>query len=310
MKKYLSLKTILLLSNFIFSLNVFCQTEFDAIMMNEKQFCSGFMYNHSSWENYWEGTLKRNNLNLGTVTTQSVMYMANYGITSKLNIMAGAPYVFTNATAGTMSGMKGMQDVSVFVKWIPYQKTFGKTKLSLFAIGGFSTPATNYVVDHLPLSIGLGTTNLISRGMIDINHKRITLSASASYIRRSNVKIDRTAYYDGEMHYTNEVKMPDATQFQMRTGYRGRYFIAEALLTNWTTLGGFDITRNNMPFPSNKMNATMLGVNVKYTLPFYTNLAFLGGVNQTLSGRNMGQTTSFNAGAFYAFYFGKHKPKD
>ncbi len=65
------------------------QTEGDAIMMNKNQLCNGFLYNYSSWDHYWEGTLKRNNLNLGTVSTQSAMYMANYGITDNLNIIAG-----------------------------------------------------------------------------------------------------------------------------------------------------------------------------------------------------------------------------
>ncbi|MFM2364036.1 MAG: hypothetical protein RLZZ316_2938, partial [Bacteroidota bacterium] len=92
-------------------------------------------------------------------------------------------------------------------------------------------------------------------------------------------------------------------------GYRGKYLIAEALLTNFTTLGGFDITRNNMPFPSNRMNATMVGANIKYTLPKMTNLSLLGGFNHTLAGRNVGQSTSFNVGAFYAFNIGKKGKK-
>jgi hypothetical protein len=283
------------------------QTDMDAIMMNRSQFCSGFMYTHSSWDNYWEGTLKRNNENLGTVSSQSVMYMANYGITNKLNIMAGAPYVWTKATAGTLAGMKGVQDVSLFVKWIPLTRTLGKSTVSLYAIGGFSTPLSNYVIDYQPLSIGTGSTNLMGRGMIDLNHKRLTVTGSAAYIRRSNVTIDRTSYYDTELHLTNEVKMPDAAQFQLRTGYRGKYLIAEALLTNWTTLGGFDMTRNNMPFPSNRANATSVGLHLKYTLKSHTNLAFLAGANTTIRGRNMGQANAYNAGAFYAFYF-KNKP--
>ncbi|MES2881212.1 MAG: hypothetical protein V4676_03620, partial [Bacteroidota bacterium] len=287
------------------SLSSQAQTEFDAIMMNKNQFCSGFMYMHSSWDNYWEGTLKRINENLGTVTTQSVMYMANYGITDKLNVMAGAPYVFTKASAGTMAGMSGVPDVSLFVKYIPFQKKLGKGKLTMYAIGGFSTPITDYVVDFLPLSIGLGSTNFTGRAMIDYNINRITVTGSAAYIRRGNVKLDRTSYYDTELHLTNEVKMPDAAQYQLRTGYRGRYLIAEALLTNWTTLGGFDMTRNNMPFPSNRMNATMVGVNLKYTLKAHTNLSLLAGANTTLRGRNMGKANAFNAGVFYAFYFNK-----
>jgi hypothetical protein len=306
MKKRKQYKHIISFITIIFSFSsINAQTEMDAIMMNKNQFCNGLMYNYSSWNDYWEGTLKRNNLNLGTVSSQSVMYGANYGITNKLNVMVMAPYVWTKATAGTLHGMKGFQDVSLFVKWKPVSHSFGKSKLSLFTIGGISTPLSDYVIDFLPLSVGLGSTNFIARGMADFQYKRFTVTASAAYVLRSNVKIDRDSYFDTEMHNTNEVNMPDATQYQLRAGYRGKYLIAEALLTNWTTLGGFDITRNNMPFPSNRMNATMVGANVKYTLKNFVNLSILAGANYTVAGRNMGQNTAYNAGFFYAFYFKK-----
>jgi len=290
---------------FVLSLAARAQTDMDAIMMNKNQFCSGFEYMHSSWDHYWEGTLKRTNENLGTVTTQSVMFMPNYGITSKLNIMGGATYVWTKASAGTLAGMKGLQDVSLSVKWIPYQQSLGKGKLTTFLIGGISTPLSDYVIDFLPMSIGMGSTNLTGRAMVDYNYNRITVTGSAAYIRRSNVKLDRTSYYDTELHLTNEVKMPDAMQYQVRAGYRGRYLIAEALLTDWTTKGGFDMSRNNMPFPSNRMNATSLGLHLKYTLKSFTNLSVLAGANTTLKGRNMGQANAFSAGAFYVFYVSK-----
>ena len=285
------------------------QTDLDAIMMNKKQFCSGLLYSHSSWNNYWEGTLKRNNENIGTVSAKSVMYMANYGISDNLNVMIGAPYIWTKASAGTLKGLNGLQDFSLFVKWRPIRQTFGKNKLSIYVLTGLSTPLTNYVTDYLPLSIGLGSTNVTARAMIDYERARFTITGSAAYIRRSNIKIDRTSYYDTELRLTNEVQMPDAEQYQLRTGYRGKYLLAEAVLTNWTTKGGFDITRNNMPFPSNRMNATMIGAAVKYTLPVYTNLSFIGATNYTIAGRNTGQATAFNAGVFYAFYVKKEKTK-
>ena len=284
---------------------VFSQTDQDGIMMNKYQFCNGFVYTHSSWDHYWEGTLKRTNENLGTVTTQSVMYMANYGITNNLNVMVGAPYIFTKASAGTLHGLKGVQDLSLLVKYRAIKASFGKSKLSLFAVGGFSTPLTNYVTDLQPLSIGLGSTNLSIRGLIDYQYKRLFATGSAAYIRRSNIRLDRDAYYDTEFHLTNEVKMPDAATYQLRVGYRGKYLIGEAMVTNFTTLGGFDITRNNMPFPSNKMNATMVGAGFKYTIPTLVNLSLLGSYNYTVAGRNMGQASAFSVGAFYAFYFKK-----
>ena len=72
----------------------------------------------------------------------------------------------------------------------------------------------------LPLSIGMGSTNLTARGMIDYRHGRFTATGSAAYIWRNNVKIDRTSYFDTELRLTNEVKMPDASLYQLRTGYR------------------------------------------------------------------------------------------
>ena len=285
------------------------QTEFDAIMMNKNQFCSGFMYNYSSWEEYWEGTMKRNNENIGTVTSQSVMYMANYGITDNLNVMAGLPYVWNKASAGTLHEMKGVQDVSVFVKWIPYSFSFGKNKFTLFTIGGFSTPVSDYVIDFLPLSIGMGSTNIIGRGMVDYQYKKFTATASASYIHRSNVKIDRNSYYDTELHLTNEVDMPDVAFYQLRTGFRFKYLIAEALLSKHSTLGGFDISRNNMPFPSNNMDATMIGLHLKHSLKNIPGLEIYAGANHTVSCRNVGQSTGFNVGVFYVFYF-KSKQSD
>lgn len=283
----------------------FAQTELDAIMMNKGQFCNGPIYEHSSWDHYWEGTFKRDNKNLGTVTTQMGMFMSNYGITNNLNIMASASYVWTKASAGTLHGMKGFQDISAFVKWRPVTKSFGKNKISVFAIGGFATSLTNYAIDFLPMSIGLGSTNLTARGMVDYRHNRFTITGSAAYLWRSNVELDRDSYYDTQLHLTNEVKMPNASYYQLRTGYRGRYLIAEALLTNMTTLGGFDITKNNMPFPSNKMNSTMAGGYVKYTFKQLTNLSVLANANYTVAGRNVGQATSFGAGIFYLVQIGK-----
>lgn len=285
----------------------FAQTEMDGIMMNKNQFCNGFVYDHGAWDHYWEGSFKRDNQNLGTVTTQSVMLMSNYGITGKLNLMASAPYVWTKASEGTLHGLKGVQDLSVFLKWKAFTRSFGRNRISLVGIAGFSTPLTNYVIDFLPMSIGLGSTNLTARGMIDFTHRRFSVTGSAAYIRRSNVRLDRDSYYDTQIHLTNEVRMPDAAFYQLRTGYRGRYLLAEALLTNWTTLGGFDITKNNMPFPSNKMNATMVGAALKYTIKQFTPVSLVGGASYTLAGRNMGQSTNFNVGAFYVIQFRSKK---
>lgn len=283
------------------------QTDADAIMMTKNNFCVGGMYSYSSWKNYWEGTLKRDNQNLGTVSTQMIGVMGNYGISKKLNLLFGIPYVQTKSTAGTLHGQKGIQDLSLWVKWMPFEKEVGPGTLSLYTIGGLSVPVTNYVADYLPLSIGLHSTNATLRAMVDYQVGSFFATLSGSYVIRSNITIDRTAYYTTEMHYTNKVSMPDAAQYNLRVGYRTQRMIAEALLGNWTTLGGFDITRNNMPFPSNKMNMTTAGVNIKYNIKAVDGLSVIGGGSYTLAGRNMGQATAFNGGIFYILAFTGHK---
>ena len=284
------------------------QTDQDAIMMIKNNFCVGPVYNYSSWKNYWEGTLKRDNQNLGTVSTQSFSLMGNYGITSKLNVLFNMPYVKTKATDGTLHGLKGFQDLSLWLKWLPYEKDWGNSSFSVYGVGGLSFPTTNYVADFLPLSIGLHSTNLSARIIADYQVGNLFVTGSGTYTYRTNIKIDRTAYYTTEMHLTNKVEMPDVAMFNLRAGYRSHFLIAEAVLTNQTTLGGFDIRRNDMPFPSNKMNMTSAGVGFKYTVHKIPALSIIGGGSYVVAGRNVGQSTSVYGGIFYVFNF-SHKEK-
>ena len=71
------------------------QTIEDHIFMSKGSLCTGFVYDHDRWDEYWEGTLKRDNGNIGTLTTQSVAWMGNYGVTDRLNVIAMLPYVWT-----------------------------------------------------------------------------------------------------------------------------------------------------------------------------------------------------------------------
>jgi hypothetical protein len=282
------------------------QTDIDAIMMEKNAFCAGGMFMHSQWKNYWEGTLKRDNANLGIVSAQTYGIMGNYGVSQKLNLLFNLPYVKTKASAGTMAGMKGLQDLSLFLKYRPFSKQTGFARLSLYGMAGFSTPVSQYTADYLPLSIGLRSRTLMGRIMADYHYdNRWFGTASATYVRRSNIKLDRTAYYTDQLILSNEVAMPDAFTFNIRAGFRNQWLIAEAVVNNWTTLGGFDITRNNMPFASNRMNATSAGANFKYVFKKIPQLSLTGGASQIIGGRNMGQSLNINGGIFYVLDFSK-----
>lgn len=300
-------KTLLLLFiSVAFFQRTFSQTDIDGLMMQKNFFCIGPTAGYSVWKNYWEGTLKRENLNLGKVSATNFMVMGNYGITSRLNVLFGLPYIKTKASAGQMAGQKGLQDLSLFVKWVGYEKHLFHGDLQAILIGGYSTPVNKYSPDILPLSIGLHSKTATGRIMLDYQKGQWFGTASYSYNYRNNVKLDRYTYYTTEMHYSNEVRMPDASQWNFRAGYRSDVVIAEIVLNKWTTLGGFDIPRNGAPFVSNKMNATMIGLNAKYETPL-NGLSVIANGSTTLAGRNVGQSSGFNAGIFYIFDLSRKK---
>ena len=286
------------------------QTDIDGIMMQKNYFCVGSTVGYSSWKNYWEGTNKRDNANLGTVSARSAMVMGNFGVTDKLNLLFGLPYIKTEASAGTFKGQQGLQDLSLFVKWVAKEKAIGKGSLKGVLIGGYSTPVSNYSADLLPLSIGMQSKTAMVRLMADYEIGNWFATASGTYNFRGNVTLDKNTYYTTEMHYTNEVKMPDATYVNLRAGYRSSTWIIEAIADKWTTKGGFDITKNNMPFVSNRMNATRLGVHIKYDSDFVNGLSFVADVNTTVAGRNVGQSTGYGAGIFYILDVSKKQKEE
>jgi hypothetical protein len=284
------------------------QTDEDAIMMTKNNFCVGGTYSYGSWDHYWEGTFKRNNPNLGTVSTQMFGLMGTYGVSRKLNVEVMAPYVTTGSSAGTLHGQHGIQDLSAWLKWLALEQNIGNGVLSVYLLGGGSLPLTNYIADYLPLSIGLHSKTLSGRLLVDLQQGYFFATASGTYTGRSDITIDRNSYYTTELHLTNKVDMPDMLSFNFRTGYRSDRWIIEAVASNMTTLGGFDIRKNDMPFPSNKMNATMVGAHFKYNFTAVEGLSLTGGGNYTVAGRNVGQSKAFDIGVFYILDF-SHKDK-
>jgi hypothetical protein len=300
------MKNVILSCFLLVSIYSNAQTEIDAIMMSKKRFCTGAIYQYSNWDKYWEGVNKRENLNMGAVSTQSLGVMGNYGITDKLNVLFNIPYVKTNASTGTMKGQEGFQDLLLTLKYMPFEKKIKNNTYSLYTIGSYSVPVSDYAVDYLPLSLGLGSQAATFRLMGDFQRGNFFATLSGAYLFRSNSTIERNSYFTTEMHYTDEVDLPNLININARAGYRSNRLIAEVIVDNSVTQsGGFDITQNNMPFPSNTMNALRLGTNIKYTLKKMPELAFIGGSNYVLKGRNVGQSKTFYGGAFYVINFNK-----
>lgn len=296
---------VLLILPFISS----AQTEQDALMMGNQKLCIAGAVAYNSWENYWEGDFKRDNANIGRLETRSAILMLNYGINDKLNVMASLPYMATKATRGTLSGLNGFQDLGVYLKWRPIKKQFGKQTLSFLTVAGYSLPSEDYNIDFMPMNIGMGSQVLSGRLIVDYKINRIFATLSGAYMHKSNVEIDRPAYYTDHQINSSMVAMPDAGNFQLRAGYRTNLIIAEAFADNTTTFGGFDIRKNDMPFVSNKMNSTRAGLETRYYFRKMPALGLHANVWTTLAGRNVGQATGFTTGVDYILDFHSTKSK-
>jgi Putative MetA-pathway of phenol degradation len=303
------MKTILL--SFIMLLcataQLAAQTFTDGLMMPKKDLCTGFLYSQDQWKDYWEGSLKRDNPNIGTITTTQIMWVGVYGVTDKVNIIGMLPYVKTSASGGTLTGLEGIQDLTVAVKYNLLKKDIGSGNLSLFGVGSFSTPLTDYTPDFLPLSIGVASTTASGRltAYYKLN-KGWYANASAGYVWRSNVSLDRISYFtDGVSYNTNQVWMPNQITAIYSLGYQKYGIIAEINLSTQNTLGGGDIRKQDMPFVSNRMNFLKVGATVMYYLPKPKGLAVRAQFSYTASGINVGQSTTLTGGLLYTIHFAK-----
>ena len=303
------MKRILLLISLYSCAFSYAQTISDGLMMPARNLCTGFVFTQDKWTTYWEGNLRRENGNIGSVTTQSIMWVGNYGVTDNLNVIAMVPHVKTQASQGTLSGMEGFQDLTLAVKYNFFKKDIGEGKARAFGSVAFSTPMTDYTPDFLPLSIGLNTTNLSYRLT---GYYRLGLgvyaNVSGAYTWRSNATLDRPAYFtDGNQYLTDEVKMPNVFDYVVNIGYHKGPFQVDLNYTQQNTLGGGDIRRQDMPFVSNRMNYSKIGAFAMYYVAKPKGLAVRAGSMFTADGRNVGKSTSLTGGILYTIGFAPPK---
>jgi hypothetical protein len=283
------------------------QTVDDGVMMPRETLCTGFVYSHDKWDEYWEGTRKRSNGNIGSVTTQSVAWMGSYGVTDRVNLIAMLPYVSTKASQGTLSGQNGLQDVTLALKYNVFGRGLTRHgRVRAFLVGSAGAPASDYTPDMLPLSIGSASPRFSGRGTVDfLANRGWFVKGSAAYTWRGNVELDRPSYFtNGELFHSDETALPNVFDYSVTAGYMKKGLHAPITFSQQYTRGGGDIRRQDMPFVSNRMNVTKVDGFVMYALPIgKRNLAARVGATYTLRGRNVGQATTLSGGLLYTLHF-------
>ena len=299
----------------IFLLISFCsvahsQTIDDGIMLSRGTICTGFLYTHDAWDHYWEGELNRTNGNLGTVTTQTVDYTANYGVLNRLNVIGSLPYVWTHASMGVLHGQTGFQDITLAAKYKLLDFHLKeKNALAVFAVASGSIPLTDYSPDFQPLSIGLASKTIAPR--VTANFQGLGglyVNGSAAYVFRENVTLDRNYYYtDGQLYLSNQVAMPNQFDYVVSAGYRAHNIMLVGNYSEQQTRGGGDIRRQDAPFVSNRMNFSKAGASavLPVPLPWVKGLQYWFTYANTFDGRNLGQSNTVTTGFMYLVRFHK-----
>lgn len=275
----------------------------DAIFMDRRVLCAGLVYTRDQWNEYWEGSLKRDNGNIGTLTTTQATWMGAYGVSDRINILAALPYVWTKASQGVLAGQSGSQDLSVGIKVRAFSTPL-TTRGTLHGIAVLSAtvPTSGYTPDFYPMSIGSSSRRATARGILSFQARNgMYVNGTAAYTRRGNVTLDRVSYYtQDQLFLTNEVQMPDVSDMSLTLGYQRPGLVVPLVLTRQKTLGGGDIRRQDMPFVSNRMDFTRVDARVQYTLPMLRLVTVHAGASHVLTGRNVGQSTTLMGGVLLA----------
>lgn len=280
------------------------QTTTDAIMMAKREICFVAAYDHAEFDTYWEGKLERVNGNIGTFSRETVLGGFTYGIFDNLNLLVGLPYVSTKSTGGQLSGVSGLQDLSLGLKAELMDKQIWKGKLYLLPVAEFSTPVSNYLSDYQPYSLGLHTNQFLLRGIVQYKlDMGLYLRASAAHLWRTETKIERDYYYNNGSYYTQWMDVPNAWNYQ---GTLGIWLFNDALRVegNYTVLrctSGDDIRAWNAPQPTNKVEMVQVGGFAQYYISQVPGLGIIAFYNTTLEGRNAGEMTNFGGGITYQF---------
>ncbi len=289
------------------------QTPNDALMMPTGDACVLLSYDYGSFDEYWEGSKLRENATIATLQRKTVMPMAAVGIFKNANLFVGVPYVRTKSTepnGGKFTGDKGFQDFAISLKYRALRKKMGGGELFLLSTVGFSTPASNYLADFMPYSLGFGAPELSIRGIGEYKlDNGIYFRTSIAHLWRGYAEAERDYYYADGSRYSFFMDVPNAWSYEGVLGLRalGNSLRLELIYAGQKSTSGDDIRAYNAPQPTNKVNFDRVGLFAQYFFKDIEGFGVLAYHNRVLGGLNTGKINNTGLGVTYQFNFKKNE---
>ena len=230
----------------------------------------------------------------GSVQVSSQSLFGTYGISDKLNVVVGLPYITAkgNASDATLSALgfqnerKGVQDGSLYLKYNPYTLEMGENKINFIVAAGIKSPLGSYRVDEglqSILAIGNRATNITGLAIAQFRSKSgFFVSTQAGYSYRTGV-------------------VPKAVIGEVKAGYGAAHFYIDAWYAGQISQSGVNILGEGFKgvFPETDVSYNRVGANI--FVPIVKGFGISGAVSQYISGRNVGKSTGFSGSLIYSF---------
>ena len=301
--------TITFIGLYLFCATNFAQTPVDAILMQPGEACVLLNFEYGNFDEYWEGDFLRRNETIATVSRKTILPMAAIGIFKGLNVYVGLPYVKTKSSepnGGKLEGAQGIQDLLIALKYEIFTKTSESRELSLLTSGGYSTPATNYLSDYLPYSLGFGADEWNLRAILQFKlNNGLYFRTSLGHLWRGYTEAERDYYYNDGSYYTALMDVPNAWNYQIVAGkwFFNNSFKIEASYNALKSTSGDDIRKYNAAQPTNKVQFDQVGISAHYYFQKLKGLGLIASHTQIVNGRNMSKSNTLALGITYQFNF-------
>jgi hypothetical protein len=277
--------------------------------MQPGEACVLLNYENGAFDQYWEGESLRRNETIGTVSRKKILPMAAIGIFKGLNAYIGLPYIKTKSSepnGGKLVGAQGFQDLLFALKHEILTKMSESGEVSLLASGGYSTPATNYLSDYLPYSLGFGADEWNLRAILQYKlNNGLYFRTSLAHLWRGYTEAERDYYYNNGSYYTALMDVPNGWHYQIVAGkwFFNNSFKIEAAFNALKSTSGDDIRKYNAAQPTNKVQFDEVALAAQYYFQKLKGLGLLAYHTRIINGKNMSKSNIFGFGITYQFNF-------